>query len=258
MPRPPPRSRYLSAIPALRSRPTIAATLLARFGKRRHLGYLRADMRAEPDDFELRQRARFGVIFVDLRQRHAELAVAMAGGNMRMRPRIEIGIHAQADRRAMLHAARDLGHAMQFRARLDVDHQDAGFERRLRSPRRSCRRRRTRSCAGSAPIRRHRISSPTETISKPAPIDAEQLQDAQVGERLHRVADQMVGAGEGLVENAEMPPESARAIDEKGSVDSLAPARRPARLRQKVDRCGIRSSSLWCWYRALGEVSFLS
>ena len=30
----------------------------------------------------------------------------------------------------------------------------------------------------------------------------------------------MVGAGEGFVENAEVPPESARAIDEKGSVDS--------------------------------------
>ena len=44
-----------SAIPALRSRPTIAATFFARFGKWRHLGYLRSDMRAEPDDFELRR-----------------------------------------------------------------------------------------------------------------------------------------------------------------------------------------------------------
>ena len=48
----------------------------------------------------------------------------------------------------------------------------------------------------------------------------EQFQDAQVRERLHRVADQMIGAGEGLVENAEVAPESARAINEKGGVDS--------------------------------------
>ncbi len=83
----------------------------------------------KPDDFELRQRARLRVVFVDLRERYAEFAVAMAGGNVRMRTRIEIGIYAQTDRRAMLHAARDLCHAMQFGARLDVDHQDAGFER---------------------------------------------------------------------------------------------------------------------------------
>ena len=30
----------------------------------------------------------------------------------------------------------------------------------------------------------------------------------------------MVGAGESLVEDPEMPPESARAINEKGSVDA--------------------------------------
>ena len=230
--------------------------LLPRFGKRRHLGYLRADMRAEADDFKLRQRARFGVIFVDLRKRHAELAVAMAGGNMRMRPRIEIGINTQADRRAMLHAARDLGHAMQFRTRLDVDHEDAGFERG------------GDLLVGLADAGEHdlaRVRADPQASHQLADGDdvearahrREQFQDAQVGERLHRVADQMIGAGEGLVENAEVAPESARAINEKGSVNSPRQVGDRHVFGKKlivavfeVVHCDVVSRS--------GEVSFLS
>ena len=103
---------------------------VSRFRERRHLGYLRSDMRAEPDNFQIRQRARLGVVLVHLRERHAELTVAMTGGNMRMRPRVEVRIHPQADRRTPLHSAGDLCHAMKFRARLDIDHQDTGFQRR--------------------------------------------------------------------------------------------------------------------------------
>ena len=53
--------------------------LLARFDERSGVGYLRSDMSAEPDQFEVRQTAGLGVVFEHLRQRDAELAVAMAG-----------------------------------------------------------------------------------------------------------------------------------------------------------------------------------
>ncbi len=135
-----------------------------------------------------------------------------------MRARIEIGIHAQADRRAMLHPARDLRDAMQLRPRLDVDHQDAGFQ-----------------CGfdllvGLADAREDDLarvgadSQASHQLADRHDVEAgahrvEQFQDAEIRERLHRVADQMIGAGEGLVENPEMPPKSARAINEEGSLD---------------------------------------
>ena len=50
-----------------------------RFGERRGVGYLRADMRAESDQLEVGHGARLRVIFHHLRERHAELARAMAG-----------------------------------------------------------------------------------------------------------------------------------------------------------------------------------
>src|SRR5580704_5659195 len=199
--------------------PDNRGNLLSCFGKRRHLGYLRSDMGAQSDDLELRQRARFRVVFVDLRERHAKLAVAMAGGDVRMRAWIEIRIHAQADRRAMLHAARDFCNAMQFRARLDIDHQDARFQRGLDllvgladAGEDNLARVRTDSKASHQLADRHDIEARAHRI--------EQFKDAQIRERLHRVTDQMIGAGEGLVENPEMPPESTRAINEKWSVDA--------------------------------------
>src|SRR6185437_7325607 len=65
----------------------------------------------------------------DLGERDAELAVAMTGRDVRMRSRVEIGIDAQADRRLNPEPLRDRGDAAQLGTRLDVDHQDIGFER---------------------------------------------------------------------------------------------------------------------------------
>ena len=72
-------------------------------------------MRAEADQLQVGQIFCLGVVLVDLRQRDAELAVAMAGRNVRMGSRVEIRIDAQADRRVLLHPARNLGNAMQAR-----------------------------------------------------------------------------------------------------------------------------------------------
>ena len=67
----------------------------------------------------------------------------------------------------------------------------------------------------------------------------------------------MIGAGEGLVENAEMAAESARAIDEKGSVEAPRQVGDRHVFGKKlivaifeVVHCDVVSRS--------GEVSFLS
>ncbi len=128
-----------------------------------------------------------------------------------MGSRIEVRIHAQADRRAAAQSSGDLGDAMQLGARLDVDHQDAGFERG------------GDFLVGLAYPGKHdlaRVGADLEASHKLAdrydveagPHRGEQLQDAQVRQRLHRVADQVVGAGERFVEDAEMAPQRARAV----------------------------------------------
>ena len=64
---------------------------------------------------------------------------------------------------------------MQFRARLDVDHQDVGLERRLDFLVGLAHARKNDLAADRRRPRRQRISSPTETISKPAPISPNSL-----------------------------------------------------------------------------------
>src|SRR3981081_2815604 len=125
----------------------------------------------------------------------------MAGGDMRMRPRIEVGIDAQTDRRLQADSLGDHRYTMKFRARLDVDHQDLRLERSLDFLVRLTHARkndlaRVRARANTT----HQLADGND-IEARAEI-AEQLENAQVRKRLHRKTNQAVGAFEGLAQNA--------------------------------------------------------
>ena len=108
----------------------------------------------------------------------------------------------------------DAGDSMQFGAGLDVDHQDAGFDRRLQllvglahAGKNDLARVGAGLHAAHQLADRHDIEARAHR--------GEKLEHAEIRERLHRVADQMVGAGEGLVHHAVMAAQRARAVDVK-------------------------------------------
>ena len=135
-----------------------------------------------------------------------------------MGPRVEIGIDAQAHGRASFHPPRHRRDTIELGRRLGVDHQDTGLERRfdllvgLAHPgENDLARIGAHAKASHQLAARDHIEAGTHR--------GEQFQHAQVGERLHREADQMIGAGERLVEDPEMAPHGSRAVDVKGSAD---------------------------------------
>src|SRR5581483_4460718 len=125
---------------------------------------------------------------------------------------IEVGVDAKADRRAQLHPPRDLVYAMQLGAAFDVDHQDAGFEGGgdfLVSLADSGEYYSVGRCAHAKAS--HQLAHGNDVES--GAHRGEQFEDTQVGQRLHREAHEMVGAGESLVEHAEMALQGAGAVE---------------------------------------------
>ncbi len=120
---------------------------------------------------------------------------------------IEVGIDSQTDRRLELSGACDFGDAGKFGTRFDIEHQDAGVQRRANflvgfaDPG-------EHDLFGirSGPQTAHQLAHRHDVESRAH--RTEQLQDAQVRQRLHGVANQMIGAGEGFVKNPEMAAQS--------------------------------------------------
>src|SRR5262245_23683787 len=61
-------------------------------------------------------------------ERDAELTLLQSGGDIRMRVRIDVGVHAQRYRRALVRTAGDGVQGLELGLRLDVEAQDAGLE----------------------------------------------------------------------------------------------------------------------------------
>ena len=72
------------------------ATFCDRFGERRRVGDLRADVHLDAAEQDVRHPRRLFVNRRDAIQRDAEFVFAAAGGDIAMRAGIDIGIHAQA------------------------------------------------------------------------------------------------------------------------------------------------------------------
>ena len=72
---------------------------------------------------------------------------------------------------------------------------------------------------GATPTASARRSSPSETTSMPAPSAGQRGEHAEIGIGLDRIADERVGAGEGLGEDAVMALERRGRIAIEGRAD---------------------------------------
>jgi hypothetical protein len=128
MPSPPPTSRCAGGCPVLElAREREHA--VDRVEEGLHGRDLRADVRGDPDHVE---RVVLGGQRIEpprLLDGDAELVLAQAGRDVRVRPRIDVRVHPERDRRADAHAAshdRDPG---ELARALDVEHAHARLER---------------------------------------------------------------------------------------------------------------------------------
>ena len=115
---------------------------------------------------------------------HAELVVLEARRDVRVRLRIDVRVHPDADRRRPVHPGGHALEVLELGLRLDVEEADAGLEGLRPSPPRSCPPRRTPPWPGSPPAAITRWSSPPETMSKPAPCRARRSSTPTLGQAL--------------------------------------------------------------------------
>ena len=90
--------------------------------------------------------AAVGVDVAGAREGNAELVLLAAGRDLLVRPRVDVGIDAEADARLDAARAGDLREERKLRLRFHVEAVDAGVEPEGRARAPSCRRRRRRSC----------------------------------------------------------------------------------------------------------------
>ena len=89
--------------------------LLHRFKKRIHIGELRADVHLQAFDDEIRALGgHTGVNVEDLVEVDAKFVLALSGGDLGMRLRVHVRIHAHGHRRLFAHFARHLVDVAQF------------------------------------------------------------------------------------------------------------------------------------------------
>src|SRR6266850_5847659 len=129
--------------------------------------------------------------------RNAELRLAQAGGNIRMRLCVDVRIDPQGDRRALAHALRDLIDALELGLRLDVDAADTLLEGELDLRRALADA--GEECLARIASRRHhaRELAAGNDVEAGAEL-GKQRQDREIRIRLDRIADERVPALEGL------------------------------------------------------------
>ena len=126
-----------------------------------------------------------------------------AGGDVGVGLRVDVGIDAERRRaRAGPVAARRASSALELRRRLDVEAAGCRPRARRASRLRSCRRRRTPSCRIAARREHARQLAARDDVEARAQA-REQSQDGEIRVGLHRVADQVVAAGEWRGDGAE-------------------------------------------------------
>ena len=74
-----------------------------------HVGNLRADVHVDAGDLEAGKGAGAGIDFAGARNRHAEFVLGLAGRNLGVGFRVDVGIDANGDGRDEAQRRRDLG-----------------------------------------------------------------------------------------------------------------------------------------------------
>ena len=111
--------------------------------ERLQLGDLAADMHVDAGDLHARQLRRTGVDVARAADRNAELVLGLAGRDLGVGLRIDVGIDADRDVGDAALAGGDRGQQFELALGLDVDAENALRRPRARARARSCRCRRT-------------------------------------------------------------------------------------------------------------------
>ncbi len=194
-------------------------------GKRLNGAYLRADMHAHSGRIQPPPPHRLAVDRPRQPDLDAELVLAQAGRNIRMRFRKNIGIHPQREPRAHAQRLRPRRQQRQLSLRLHVEQQDSRLQRRVNLPG-------LLAYAGEDHSLQRLFARPPHPLQFAPADDVEaraklrqQPQDRQRRVRLHRVADRRRPSRKGLLEQPKPLP------DLSGGVNIQ---RRSILLRQRV------------------------
>ena len=192
--------------------------LLHRFAIRRKLRDLRSDVDVDPAHRDRRERRRVAVQRGGLVDADAELALLEARRDVGMRARIDVGVHAKADRRHFSHPTRDGRKHRQLGGGFDVEAQDVGSERLLHfglglpDPREDDA---TRVPAGGNDARELAAGHDVETAAEAR----EDVEHAEVRVGFHGVAHKMRLRAERFIERAPCGFEHRAGIDEARRIE---------------------------------------
>ena len=194
--------------------------LARRLAIRLELGDLRADVDVDAVYGDARQRGGVAVERRRVGERDAELALLQSRRDVRMRLRIDVGIHAEAHRGDLSHAGGNGRQVRELARRFDVEAEDAGRERRLHL-------RFGLADAGEDDLAR--ITADSDHAGElscgddveAAALSCKKIEDGEVGVRFHRVADQVRNRRECRVEGAIRAFQHRLRVDEQGCSEAL-------------------------------------
>ena len=183
--------------------------------ERLQVGDLAADVHVDAGHGDARQIAGRGVELACLAVGNAELVLRLAGGDLGVRPGVDVRVDAQRDARRLAEAGGNLAQRAQLRLALDVEAEDALLERVSHLGARFAdageNDARGRHAGGERPAQlafRHDVHAGAEL--------AERRQDGLVRVRLDGEANERVVVGKGLGQHAVVPGERRRRIAIEG------------------------------------------
>ena len=177
-------------------------------------------MAIDAEHVEVRQRGGQPVHAQGFLVRDAELVLAQAGGDVGVGARVDVGVHAQRDRRPPSERTGDLVQPPQLALRFDVEAAHADLERALHLRARLAdageHDPRGVAAGGQHPFE---LAARHDVEARAAP--GEQVDDRQVGVRLQRVADEHLAAGRRTREFVEGRGDGRLRIDPGGRAEAL-------------------------------------
>ena len=205
-----------------------------RIVERLKLGDLAADMHVDAGNREAGQLCRAGVDLAGAADRNAELVLGLAGRDLGVGLRVDVGIDAHRDAGGATLARGDRRQQFQLGFGFDVDAENVFVERKREFVR-------GLADAGEHDLLRRDAGGPRALefaaghhVGAGAEL-GKRLDHRLVGIRLHGVADERLHVGEGLGEDLVMPPERrGRIAIERGADHS--------REIGEIDRLGVQDA----------------
>ena len=182
------------------------------------VGQLAADVHVDADHFDAREPRRLGVDGAGAGEGDAELVLGLAGGDLGVGAGVDVGVDAERDRGGAAERGRDLGERGELGLGLDVELADAVAEGELHLGPGLADAGEDDALAGDAGGAGAAVLALRDHVHAGAER-GHQAEDREVGVGLHRVADQVVEAGERLLEDPVVAGEGGGGVDVEGRAD---------------------------------------